>query len=45
MAFLQGLWPFGQSWMDKAVTEFFEVCHMYRSELPPREVAPQRARL
>ena len=45
MAFLQGLWPFGHSWMDKTVTEFFEVCLRHKGELPPREVAPQRARL
>lgn len=45
VAFLQGLWPFGASWMDKAVTEFFHACHQHRTELPQRETMPQRGRL
>ena len=42
---MQGLWPFGQSWMDVVVTEFFSVCHAHRAELPPRKTVRQLSRL
>jgi hypothetical protein len=36
VAFLQGLWPFGESWMDRAVTGFFRACHQRQDRLQKR---------